>query len=80
MARKKPELEAIGRPCAKYRREVLGYTQGDVARELGVSVSLVCQFEKGRTDSGRLLWWYCEHGFHPCAVGYYFDGEELLSE
>jgi transcriptional regulator with XRE-family HTH domain len=65
MARQKPELKAIGRSCAKYRREVLGYTQGDVARELGVSVSLVCQFEKGRTDSGKLLWWYLEHGFHP---------------
>ena len=74
MARVKPDLERIGQRCAKYRREVLGCPQKVIALDVGVSVALVCQFERGRTDSGRLLWWYVEHGFSPQRAGAYFYG------
>lgn len=69
-----PELEIIGRQCAQYRREVLRRTQGDVAQDVRVSISMVSLFEHGRTDSGRILLWYVERGFQPQGVRYFFNG------
>lgn len=53
----------IGAMCHEYRRlKLKGVTQGDVARETGVSRELVSKFERGQSGHAALFLWYIKKG------------------
>lgn len=56
------DIRDLGHECKRFRKQ-LGYTQFDVADDLGFSVVNISAFETGRNDSARILYWYVEHGF-----------------
>lgn len=67
MVKIKSEIEIenrrkICKAARKWRIEH-GYQQADIVRELGVSRSLVCNFERGEHLSGYVLAYYCSIGF-----------------
>ena len=51
----------LGQICADHRKRI-GYTQQQIADELGYSVYNISAFENGRNDSAKILFWYLEHG------------------
>lgn len=51
----------IGRNCKKYR-EKIGYTQRQVADELGYSVENISAFENGRNSNMHIFSWYLKKG------------------
>ena len=61
---RKDNLRKLGRECKAFR-ELLDYTQSEVAQELKVSDKTISAFECGRNDSAILLCWYLRKGFKP---------------
>ena len=53
------DLKKLGKNCAFIRKR-LGYTQKQVADELGYSVENISAFENGRNDNGRIYDWYIQ--------------------
>lgn len=53
-------LHDIGKLCRHYRL-INGQTMKDVSIQMGMSVSAVGYFERGRNDSAKILIWYIEH-------------------
>lgn len=53
--------QVIIRKCIKFRHE-MGYTQAQVASELGYSQTNISEFESGRSSSFRVLLWYLGKG------------------
>lgn len=53
--------KTLGQRCAEHRRKY-GFTQQQVADELGYSVYNISAFENGRNDSSKILAWYLDHG------------------
>lgn len=51
----------IGRKCAKFRRSI-GYSQQQVADELGYSRTNISMFENGRNYNMVILLWYLKRG------------------
>lgn len=58
---KKHRIWQLGIDCQEFRRE-LGYTQNQVAQELGCSAENVSAFENGRNDNATILCWYIGKG------------------
>jgi len=52
-----PVLQEIGQTCRSFR-ESISRTQEEVALDVGLSDSQVSRFERGQTDSAKILWWY----------------------
>ena len=50
-------LQEIGQTCRAFR-ESISRTQEEVAADVGLSDSQVSRFERGQTDSAKILWWY----------------------
>ena len=57
-------LKQIGRVCAKVRR-AKGYTQLQVAFDIGYAPENVSAFECGRNDNLRIFLWYLENCITP---------------
>lgn len=55
-------MEHIGPICREWRLSK-GITQAHVATVAGMQRATVCRFEKGETDSNRLLFTYIGLGF-----------------
>lgn len=53
----------IGSCCKKYRQK-LGYTQNEVAFELGTTRENVAKFESGRNRNYSILLWYVYYGLN----------------
>lgn len=51
----------IGRKCANFRRSI-GYTQQQVANELGYTKSNISMFENGKNYNMTILLWYLKRG------------------
>lgn len=51
----------IGRKCANFRR-LIGYSQQQVADELGYSRTNISMFENGRNYNMVILLWYLKRG------------------
>lgn len=51
----------IGRKCANFRRSI-GYTQQQVANELGFTRSNISMFENGKNYNMIILLWYLKRG------------------
>ena len=56
------DRDLLAYECAKFRRS-LHYTQTEVARELGVSQSVVARFEAGESSNAKVFCWYLDRGF-----------------
>ena len=57
------ELKEIGLRCKLFRIEQ-GYTQEQVAMEIGYTKENVSAFECGRNNNCRILMWYIAHGMN----------------
>lgn len=55
------DLKEIGLRCKLFRIEH-GYTQEQIAREIGYSKENVSAFECGRNNNCRILMWYVARG------------------
>ena len=53
-------LRRLGRYC-QYARKLAGWTQAQIALEIGCDVRNVSQFENGYTTSWRILSWYIQN-------------------
>lgn len=51
----------IGRKCANFRRSI-GYSQKQVADELGYSRTNISMFENGKNYNMTILLWYLKRG------------------
>lgn len=51
----------IGRKCANFRRSI-GYSQKQVADELGYSRTNISMFENGKNYNMVILFWYLKRG------------------
>lgn len=51
----------IGRKCANFRRSI-GYSQKQVADELGYSRANISMFENGKNYNMMILLWYLKRG------------------
>ena len=51
----------IGRKCANFRRSI-GYSQKQVADELGYSRTNISMFENGKNYNMIILLWYLKRG------------------
>lgn len=51
----------IGRKCANFRRSI-GYSQQQVANELGYSRTNISMFENGKNYNMTILLWYLKRG------------------
>lgn len=51
----------IGRKCANFRRSI-GYSQQQVAEELGYTRSNISMFENGKNYNMVILLWYLKRG------------------
>lgn len=51
----------IGRKCANFRR-LIGYSQQQVADELGYSRNNISMFENGKNYNMMILLWYLKRG------------------
>ncbi len=60
-ARKDLYLKQLGELCKDFRKSK-GYTQKQVANELGISPNVISVFERGKTDSAYILFWYIDRG------------------
>lgn len=56
------KLIEVAKACKVFRMEQ-GYTQSEVAEEIGYSVGNVSAFEQGRNDSISIFMWYLDRGF-----------------
>lgn len=54
-------LELVYR-CRDYRK-FLGFTQQQVAKDVGVSHQSVSDFERGNNNSAEIFAWYVSQGF-----------------
>lgn len=63
------ELKNIGLKCKLFRIEQ-GYTQEQVAVELGYTKENVSAFECGRNNNCRILMWYINRGLNIKGVNY----------
>ena len=52
----------LGRLCAENRRNA-GWSQQDVALDIGCTIRAISQFENGYTTSWRILSWYMLNDF-----------------
>ena len=59
---KRKALEEIGRECKRIRTSC-GYTQKQVAEEVGDHPVNISTFESGHNNSATILNWYIEHGY-----------------
>lgn len=59
---KKDRLKQIGKECRDIRINY-GYTQEQVAKELGENVNNISCFERGESNSAIILLWYIGHGY-----------------
>lgn len=51
-----------GECCAKFRKDVLGITQEQVAKELDYSQENISAFENGRNANNAIFLWYVQKG------------------
>ena len=51
----------IGRKCANFRRSI-GYSQKQVAKELGYTRTNISMFENGKNYNMTILLWYLKRG------------------
>lgn len=51
----------IGKKCANFRRSI-GYSQQQVAEELGYTRSNISMFENGKNYNMTILLWYLKRG------------------
>lgn len=56
------DLSVLGLACKEFRKAE-GYTQTDVANDLGLSRELISGFECGRSKNLHILSWYLDRGF-----------------
>lgn len=56
------DLCKLGIECKKFRKAG-GWTQTDVAKDLGLSRELISGFECGRSKNLYILAWYLDRGF-----------------
>lgn len=56
-------LKKIGRNVAKFRKKTLKMSQRQVAKEMGMSQSVVNAFEHGRNDSLTMFYYFIKKGF-----------------
>ena len=52
---------SIGKKCANFRR-LIGYSQQQVANELGYSRTNISMFENGKNYNMIILFWYLKRG------------------
>lgn len=62
VSRKIPIVKRICAGAVLWRKHT-GYSQMDIAKDLGMEPSAVSRFERGITFSGYILAWYVTHGF-----------------
>lgn len=55
------DIEELRVRCIEYRKK-LGFTQKDVADELGCSMENISAFENARNNSGKIWLWYISKG------------------
>ena len=55
------DLRKLGMKCAEFRRSK-GYTQLQVAYQLGYTESNISAFENGRTNNLFIFFWYLSQG------------------
>lgn len=55
------DMRDIGDACRRYRKYI-GYTQSEVAAELGFTGKAISGFECGRSYNAIILLWYVYHG------------------
>lgn len=60
---KRIDLIKLGEECKTFRKAG-GWSQWDVARDLGISRELVSGFECGRSKNLNILLWYIDRGFN----------------
>lgn len=70
------DFKVIGAYCKRYR-QYLGYTQGQVADEIGCSKGNISAFECGRNVNGKIFLWYITKGFdfNQAVEGDLIDGK-----
>lgn len=51
-----------GEYCAKFRKDILGLTQEQVAKELDYSQENISAFENGRNANNNIFLWYVRKG------------------
>lgn len=56
------DLSTLGIACKEFRKNG-GWTQTDVANDLGLSRELISGFECGRSKNLYILSWYLDRGF-----------------
>ena len=56
------DTKTIGKMCADWRKSEGGYSQKQIADDLGLSPETISAFEHGRTNNAVILSWYIEHG------------------
>lgn len=61
-------LRRLGWQCQKYRIE-RGYTQKDVAADVGMHPSAISRFENGRANTLIIYQWYLDKGFTYDPIG-----------
>ncbi len=54
-------METIGKKCANFRR-LIGYSQQQVADELGYSRTNISMFENDKNYNMTILLWYLKRG------------------
>ena len=52
---------SIGKRCANFRR-LIGYSQQQVANELGYTRTNISMFENGKNYNMNILLWYLKRG------------------
>jgi transcriptional regulator with XRE-family HTH domain len=57
------DYKKLGLLCKEFRCNKLKKTQGDVAEELGLTVSSISMFENGNSRSSDILLFYLISGF-----------------
>lgn len=76
--RDKTDLKKIGAICRSFRKSH-GFIQRQVAFDLDYSVETISAFECGKIDSGRILFWYIQHGLTNEHI-YKFSRKEEFSK
>ena len=70
----------VGSCCKKYRH-MLGYTQQEVAYELGTTRDNIAKFESGQNRNYLILLWYVLHDFkiHEVVLAYVHESKRDTS-
>lgn len=74
-ARHRKYLRVLGNKCREHR-VFIGYSQKDVAEEIGVVPSIISLFENGQANNAIALSWYVKKGLKISSV--YNELEETV--